>query len=201
MEYPHYNPASDNLPLSDEELDGLDKLLSALPGDSVMNIEALDGYLTGLLLSPLALAELPGSAWLPIIWGGNDAAFSSGKQRKKLTLLVLRHLHSIACQLREQPDAWQPIFSIAEQDGEEITDAEDWCIGFMLAVDQASEAWAPRFDEPALADLLRPIVTLGGDEGLLDEQAREQLADIAARDGLSRSVPDAVLALAALKRS
>ncbi|MBA4340800.1 MAG: YecA family protein [Methylibium sp.] len=199
MEYPSYNPSSDNLPLTDEELDGLDRQLNALPGDAAMNIEALDGYLTGLLLSPRPLADLPGRDWLPPVWGGDGddgAPFASGKQRKKLVLLVLRHLHSIACLLRDRPDGWQPIFSIAEQsDGEELTDAEDWCIGFMQAADLDSEGWAPRFEDPVLAEVLKPIVSLGGDETLLDDEAREQLADIVARDGLSRSVPDAVLAL------
>lgn len=199
MEYPSYNPRSDNLPLSDAELDGLDRQLNALPGDAAMNIEALDGYLTGLLLSPRPLSERPGGDWLPQVWGGDGpdgAPFASGKQRKKLVLLVLRHLHNIACQLRDQPDGWQPIFSIAEQaDGEELTDAEDWCIGFMLAADLDSAGWAPRFEDPVLAEVLKPIVSLGGDESQLDDEAREQLADIVARDGLSRSVPDAVLAL------
>jgi len=199
MEYPSYNPSSDNLPLTDEELDGLDRQMNALPGDAAMNIEALDGYLTGLLLSPRPLADLPGRVWLPPVWGGDGddgAPFASGKQRKKLVLLVLRHLHSIACLLRDRPDGWQPIFSIAEQsDGEELTDAEDWCIGFMQAADLDSEGWAPRFEDPVLAEVLKPIVSLGGDETLLDDEAREQLADIVARDGLSRSVPDAVLAL------
>ena len=48
MQYPQYNPASDNRPLSDEELEDLDDLLAALPTDGAMNIEALDGYLAGL---------------------------------------------------------------------------------------------------------------------------------------------------------
>lgn len=204
MEYPHYNPASDNLPLSDADLEALDDTLAGLDSEAAMNIEALDGYLTGLLLSPAALTERPGRDWLPVIWGGdgeNGAPFASGKQRKKLVLLVLRHLHSIACQLRDSPDTWQPIFSIAEQaDGEELTDAEDWCIGFMQAADLDGEGWAPRFEDPVLAGLLQPIVTLGGDEAQLDETARAQLADLAARDGLSRSVPDAVLALHAIPR-
>uniref|UniRef100_UPI00192A5BB5 UPF0149 family protein n=3 Tax=Pseudomonadota TaxID=1224 RepID=UPI00192A5BB5 len=66
MQYPHYNPASDNRPLSDDELNDLDELLAALPSDAAMNIEALDGYLAGLLLTPgRSLAELPGEAWLP----------------------------------------------------------------------------------------------------------------------------------------
>ncbi|RTL16396.1 MAG: YecA family protein [Burkholderiales bacterium] len=101
MQYPHYNPASDNRPLSDDELNDLDELLAALPSDAAMNIEALDGYLAGLLLTPgRSLAELPGEAWLPRVWGGDGetdpAPFASGKQRKKVVMAVLRHLQSIA---------------------------------------------------------------------------------------------------------
>ena len=70
MEYPSYNPSSDYLPLGDDELSALDDMLSKLPSDAAMNIEALDGYLTGLLLSPQPLAGLPGAGWLPEVWGG-----------------------------------------------------------------------------------------------------------------------------------
>jgi uncharacterized protein len=200
MDYPRYNPASDNLPLSDEELNALDDALAALPSDAALNIEALDGYLSALLLSPTPLPELPGAAWLPTVWGGDAAdgqgPFASGKQRKKLTLLVLRHLHGIACQLRLKPEAWEPIFSVAEQeDGEELIDAEDWCIGFMLAVDQDAEAWSPLFDDPVLGEVLRPLVLLGGDEAQLSEAERSLLADPVQRDALSRSVPEIVQAL------
>lgn len=205
MEYPQYNPKSDNLPLSDEELMALDEALAALPADAALNIEALDGYLSALLLSPQPLNELPGAAWLPLVWGGDGAdglaPFASGKQRKKLTLLVLRHLHSLACQWRDAPQAWEPIFSVAEQeDGEELADAEDWCIGFMMGVDLAAEAWAPLFDDPALGEVLRPIVLLGGDESQLDPADRERLEDPVERDALSRSVPEVVLALAERQR-
>lgn len=200
MEYPQYNPKSDNLPLSDDELMALDDALAALPADAALNIEAMDGYLSALLLSPQALAELPGAAWLPLVWGGDgtdgNAPFASGKQRKKLTLLVLRHLHSLACQWRDAPQAWEPIFSVAEQeDGEELTDAEDWCAGFMLGVELAAEAWAPLFEDPVLGEVLRPIVLLGGDESQFGEAERALLADPVQRDALSRSVPDVVLAL------
>lgn len=202
MEYPQYNPASDLLPLSDDELGALDDTLAALPSDAAMNIEAMDGYLTGLLLSPVDLTGLPGKTWLPLIWGGDgpeQQPFASGKQRKKLVLLVLRHLHSIACQLRQRPEGWEPVFSVAEQDGQELADAEDWCTGFMLAVDLDGEAWAPRFESPALAEVLRPIVLLGGDETQFEADDRALLADPISRDALSRSVPEAVLALHAGK--
>ncbi len=192
---PAYSPASDLLPLSDAELELLDELLAELP--EAMNVEALDGYLSALLLAPRPLASLPGEAWLPPVWGQAEGApdpFASGKQRKKLQLLVLRHARALDTQLRSP--AWQPLFGVFEQDGEEFVDAEDWCTGFMLAVDLDGEGWTPRFDDPASASLLAPIALLGGDEAQQDPEALADLDDPAVRDALARQVHQGVLALA-----
>ena len=206
MEYPKYNPVSDNLPLSDEELATLDDMLTKLPTDAAMNIEAMDGYLAGLLLSPLPLSELDGADWLPVVWGGDgddidegakpeNFPFASGKQRKRVTLLVLRHLRSIAWQWEAKPASWEPIFSVAEHDEVDLIDAEEWAIGFLTAVDLAPEAWQPLFDDAETAALLAPIALLGGDETQLSDADRARLADPQQRDAISRSVLDAVLAL------
>lgn len=197
MEYPQYRPQqADRLPLTDAELEALDGLLMELPTNAAMNIEGLDGYLTALLLSPQAIEELPGAAWLPAIWGGDGtedpAPFKSGKQKKRVVLLTLRHLHSIACQLREAPDRWEPIFSVAEKGDAEMIDAEEWSIGFLTAVDMNPQAWAPLFDDAEAGVLLEPIAQLGGDESQLSDEEREELGDPTVRDALSRSVAESV---------
>ena len=201
MQYPHYNPASDNRPLSDEELDDLDELLAALPAEGAMNVEALDGYLAGLLLTPgRMLAELPGAAWLPPIWGldqePDPAPFARGKQRKRVVMLVLRHLQSIATAWAHRPQAWEPIFSFADGEDEdtEYADAEDWAAGFLMAVELAPDAWAPRFDNPHTAGLLAPIAALAAEGGALAD------ATPAERDEASRSIPEAMLALWTLRQ-
>lgn len=207
MQYPHYNPASDNRPLSDEELNDLDELLSILPTEGALNIEALDGYLAGLLLTPgRKLADVPGEAWLPVIWGGDGAVdpapFVSGKQRKKVTLLVLRHLQSIATAWTLHPKAWEPIFSFADgaresddaDEAPEYADAEDWAAGFLIAVNLAPEAWEPLFDSAETGPLLAPLAALGVEDGPLADASAE------ARDEASRKIPDAMLALWAIQQ-
>jgi uncharacterized protein len=202
VDYPDYNPNIDNPPLSDAELDALDTLLQGLPVDNAMNIEGMDGYLTALLVGPPLLQQLKSADWLPAVWGGDGEGalpFASQKQRKRTALLVLRHLHGIARQLRMTPNAWEPVFSVAEVDGgdaqRDLVDAEDWCIGFLFAVALAPEAWAPLFDDPVFGPALVPIALLGGDESGLSEADVTRLADPAARDELSRAVVDGVLRL------
>jgi uncharacterized protein len=189
MSLPAYQPESDLLPLSDAELEQLDQLLAALP-DGALNVEALDGYLSALLLSPQPLASLPGDAWLPLIWGRTDEnpdPFPSSKQRKKLQLLVLRHARALHTQLGTS--AWEPLFTLADDGEQEWLDAEDWCTGFLLAVDLAPEAWEPVFN--AQAELLAPLNLLGGPE----ENQGSLLDDPAERDALAREVHASIVAL------
>ena len=202
MDYPDYNPALDDAPLSDEELSALDALLQALPTDAAMNIEALDGYLTALLVGPDGLAARKSADWLPAVWGGDGAdgaPFASNKARKRATTLVLRHLRSIDGQLRDlelHPERWQPVFSVAEDGDEELVDAEDWCAGFLQAVPLAPDEWGALFDDAELGPALVPFALLGGDEAQLAPADAERLADPRWRDELSRAAMDAVPLLA-----
>lgn len=199
MQYPDYKPALESPPLSDDELQALDALLAEVDSEAPMNIEALDGYLTALLLAPTPVAALKGADWLPLIWGGDgegEAPFASGKQKKKAIVGVLRHLRDIDQALQHHPDRWEPVFSVAEYDGRELADAEEWCIGFLQAAAMDVEGWGRLFDDPALGPLLLPIGLLGGDDSQLAPADAERLADPDCRDELSRAVPDAVLALA-----
>ena len=148
-----------------------------------------------MLFRSRPLADLPGADWLPIIWGGDGEAdpapFVSGKQRKKVVMLVLRHLQSIAKAWAERPQAWEPIFSFADGEDEdtEYADAEDWAAGFLMAVDLAPDAWEPWFDGGETAPLLAPIAALGSPDGALAEGSAED------RDEASRQIPDAMLTL------
>jgi uncharacterized protein len=204
MQYPDYKPDLESPPLSDEELRSLDDLLAGLPAEQAMNIEQLDGFLTALLLAPKPASTLAGADWIPTVWGGDgpgEAPFASGKQKKRAIVLVLRHLHALDRQIHHQPDAWEPVFSVAETaDGDELADAEDWCIGFLQATTLDPEGWSRLFDDAALGPLLVPIGLLGGDESQLPPGEAERLADPVHRDALTRSLPDAVLALAGRPR-
>lgn len=202
--YPQFDRASNNTPLGDDELEAFDDLLQALPTDGAMNVEGVDGYLTAMLLAPLEwLDAWPTADWLPLVWGGDGPEgepFASGRQRKRATLFVLRHLQAIATQLREQPKYWEPLFSIVEVDGatagEEWIDAQDWCTGFLQAIDLQPEAWAAWRGDAELGAALATIGLLGGDDAPADgSEEAKALADPEARDAMAREVVAGVLAM------
>jgi uncharacterized protein len=219
MDYPAYDPASPVTPLSEAELAGLEVQLQALPADGAMTLDGLDGYLTALLVGPPLLRTLKTGDWLPAVWGGDPAPgsslpFPSNQKKKRTTVLVLRHLRSIAATLAAHAKAWEPIFSVAEAPGEaggELADAGDWCLGFLAATDLAPAAWAPLFDDSELGPGLATIALLAGEdvpgavsapaEGEAPASDDEDLEDPAVRDHLSRGVVDAVLALWARRAS
>jgi uncharacterized protein len=208
MDYPSYDPKSPNTPLAEEELASLDDLLTNLPADGSMTLDGMDGYLTALLVGP---APIGASAdWLPVIWGGDQepapAPFASNQKRKRTTVLVLRHLRSIEAALSGPPDAWEPVFSVAEvpgTQGEELADATDWCLGFLAATDLAPDAWAPLQADPEIGPGLATIAWLGGDVDVAadadDHPSDEELDDPQVRDQLSRAATEVVLKLWARK--
>ena len=198
MDYPEYDPKFSSDPLDDAELDDLDRLLQSLTGEAVMNIEAMDGYLTALVVGPPVLPRLRTADWLPAVWGGDGAGpapFASQKQRKRATLLILRHLHAVQRQQQGDPADWQPVFSIAEVHGREMVDAEDWCAGFLQGTGFEPEVWGLLFDDAELGPALLPLALLGMEESGLSQADQARLADPLQRDALSRGVVDAVLAL------
>lgn len=202
MQYPQFDRASNNSPLSDIELQAFDELLAELPADGAMNIEGVDGYLTALLLGPREILDAwPTADWLPLVWGGDGPdgqPFESNRQRKRAALFVLRHLQAVACQLRDHPRQWEPLFSAVESNGEEWIDAEDWCVGFLQAIDLAPDAWRDWRADAELGPALTTIALLGGDE--VDEAGEAngdtaELADPAARDAMAHTVVAGVLAM------
>jgi uncharacterized protein len=205
VDYPRYDPQSAVTPLTGDELTALDRLLQGLPADAAMTLDGLDGYLTALQVGPPELlATLPTAQWLPLVWGGDSGPgeawpFASRRQRKALVVTLLRHLRHLGEQFTSAPEAWEPIFSVAEQGPDEWVDARDWCAGFLQAVDLQPAAWRGRLDDPTLGPALAPLVLLGGglDEPppAATELADVDLDDLAACDRLSRTVPDAVLLL------
>lgn len=196
MNLPDYQPDLATPPLEEAEQAQLEALLQALPTDGAMDLEALDGYLCALLLAP----TLPPSAvWMPAVWGaeqppqaGDATPFASGKQLKRCVQSVLRLMADQHRRLQADADTFEPVFSIAEMDGDEWVDAGIWCVGFLQGAALQPQVWDPLFADEAFGPLLAPVPLLAALPEELDAAERGLVAQPEQRDTLSRQVAELI---------
>jgi len=91
------------------DLDALDDyLMSDHAPDDCMGLSDLDGFLTGIVVSPELI--LP-SEWLPVIWGGQEPEFrTEAEMRTFLGTIMGRYDEIVAC-LADDPDDLDPILN------------------------------------------------------------------------------------------
>lgn len=180
------SPARARPPLSEKEREELNAfLLSEATSDATMQLDHLDGYLTALVVGPVAVDT---SVWLPKVWGPgsrDEPAFDTMEQASRILDLILRHMSDIATVLEDDPDRYEPLFDhvVYKGDAREYVDGEMWARGFMQGIGLRRLEWQAFFDEPGSAEILRPIHLLGADEVSDEEEAltatpqqREELA-------------------------
>jgi uncharacterized protein len=174
-------------PLSDAEIGELDAfLMSAATSDECMDLVTLDGFLTALVVGPRLVAP---SVWLPMVWGGTSE-FESKDQAEWIISLVLRRMNIISSMFGENSCRFEPLLYEREGKGTRLWLANDWCFGFIRAMELGREAWDPLFDDKTNRVLLVPILTLGTQEGLaqIDAAADPASEYTAAVDMLHLSV-------------
>jgi uncharacterized protein len=152
-------------PLSDAEIGELDAfLMSEATSDECMDLVTLDGFLTALVVGPRLVAP---SVWLPVVWGGtSEPVFESRDQAEWIISLVLRRMNMISSMFGENSSGFEPLLYEREVKGTRFWLADDWCFGFIRAMELGHEAWDPLFDDETNRVLLVPILTLGTQEGL-----------------------------------
>ncbi len=139
--------------LDDAQIDQLGELLDefAVPHRG-FNMEALDGFLSALAVTPQAVAI---ERWLPVVWGEESTPqWTSNAQAASAQRLVLGHWN--ACQARvrnaddELPEHLSPLLWLPENPDEpqpdELDVGNDWAHGFFSAVELCPEAWQAWID-------------------------------------------------------
>jgi uncharacterized protein len=151
-------------PLAEEEVRELEVfLMSDATPDDCMDIATLDGFLTALAVGP---ELVPPSEWLPRIWGGREEpVFESSAQAERFMAILMRRFNDICRMLGEHGTGFEPLLYTREVDGEAVRIGEDWCVGFMEAVDLSVAEWQPLFDAKPDCALLAPILILGTEVG------------------------------------
>lgn len=165
---------------TDEMIGELDAfLLSDQAPDDCLQISELDGFLTGIVVSPELIMP---SDWMPIVWQGGEPKFSDLPQAERIMGIIMARYNEIIRALDDEPGAFEPILYEAP-DGRML--AADWAEGFMDAFGMAVDAWDPLFADENTRSLMGPIMAQLHDkegkpfiEGSLEEmqEVREEAA-------------------------
>jgi uncharacterized protein len=157
-------------PLTESELDELDRFLlsSATPEDS-MDLEELDGFITGLVTGP---GSVTAHEWLSLVWGDTESGrrpvrFESAAKCRRILELLDRHWSTIAWTLHSSTPTMPVLFDYtgAAQTGPadaalDLVAGSTWAIGFMRAIGLHADAWQDAFDDDDASEWITPIVTL-----------------------------------------
>ncbi|MCX2863618.1 UPF0149 family protein [Paucibacter sp. PLA-PC-4] len=158
-------------PLSDSELDELERSLLNLDAQESMTLDRLDGFLHALVIGPQTVMP---DQWLPKVWAQEDGAVlppvDSIDQANQLLGLVMRHFNSIVSGFEHSPPVLAPLWPTVDYgDTGEFEDAEMWAYGFTEGVSLCQAAWQALFEHPDGSRWYRPIGLLGADDFSADQ--------------------------------
>jgi uncharacterized protein len=133
--------------LDDREVERLGEILDqlAIPHGG-FNMEALDGFLSALAVSP---EHVPPLEWQKAVWGEQPAAFAGTDEADEAQRLLLGHWNACVARVKWQGDdlpenlsplLWLPEDPESEQP-DELDVGSDWAQGFFTAVDLRPDAW------------------------------------------------------------
>lgn len=144
--------------LDDHQIERLSDLLDrrAVPFKG-FNLEALDGFLSAIAVSP---SEIPQSEWEPLVWGGKPPRWDSLEEAAQVQQLLLGHWNMCAARVRHDgdslPDHLAPLMWLPEDPeltGEqalhedELDVGGDWALGFFTAVELREAQWDQWLDD------------------------------------------------------
>lgn len=170
------------------DLDVLDAYLrdDRAPPDC-MDLSQLDGFLAGIIVGP---DSVPPSAFLPLVWGGEEPEFADNAEAESVLGTILGRYNEIASSLEDDPSTYSPVFWQEVGGGH---NTEDWAVGFMQAVGMDAEAWKVALQDEEASQLMIPIGVIAG---LAEPEMR--LRDVNLPDGfldeLLENAPDILTA-------
>jgi uncharacterized protein len=137
-------------------------LTSPAAPKGVMSPMELDGYLTGIVVSP---DLLPPSHWLDRIWGENEPTFDGLDEMRTVIAAVMDHYNAISAALdagfkqieAKKPTDYRPLYLAAsEKPNHDIV--RTWVRGFGKAMAVAPERWSTIAEDERLQPLLTPFI-------------------------------------------
>ncbi len=140
---------SDDQPLTDDELDELDRFLVEAEGlEDPMDVSMLDGYFAALLSGPNTIMP---SEWMRWVWdlerGEGSPEFKSSKQANRIMRLMMRHMNDVTLTLLNEPEHYEPILIESPGADGPVLVIDEWCEGFMKGVALDAQGWSPLASE------------------------------------------------------
>lgn len=139
--------------LTDAQIERLADLLDqrAVPVRG-LNLEALDGYLTAIALSPSAV---PVEEWTPPVWGSTPPRWADDEEARDVQSLLASHAAMAEQRVRfgddDLPDTLAPLLwlpeNLDEHEDDELDVGHDWAAGFFAAVELREAEWEAWLDE------------------------------------------------------
>lgn len=160
----------------------LDGALADLPLEEPMLLTELDGFLTGILLSPQPIAA---DEWMRNIWGDEESAIppfeDSLDVRWFADAIMARHDEIARDLARGKP---QPILDVDERNGDLLW--EPWIDGFAEAMALRPDAWSLLAGGTTPTDealsRFATLIDVAAEESMLDSVEINALQDHAATD-------------------
>ena len=168
-------------PLSEAELDQLEQFLGSIEGGRAMNIEAVDGFLSALIVGPELVMP---SEYLPHVVGsdtGKPGLFKTEAEAEELLSALIRHWNTIARTLNEG-ELYYPLL-LEDDDG--VARGNDWALGFLRGVDMRRSSWREFLDDEDQGAAIFPMLALAH-ENDPDPQLRFESPTPEKRDELIR---------------
>ncbi|MCI4567959.1 UPF0149 family protein [Lysobacter sp. CFH 32150] len=185
--------------LDDDQIERLAQLLElrAVPFKG-FNLEALDGYLSALVVSP---DTVPPSEWQPAVWGGKAPRWDGDDEALAVQALLLGHWNMASARVRHDdddlPDHLAPLLWLPEEPDldqpDELDVGRDWAFGFFRGVELREMAWDQWLDQYEWMDEIFGLLDrLASGEVLAEDPAapatpityRERLEIIAGLPGM-----------------
>jgi uncharacterized protein len=131
---------------------------------TVMSPLELDGYLTGLVVTPQA-APIPLSAWMDRLWGDGEPIFEDQAQINAVLGAVMIHYNTLLGDIdrsleRLEADRivdYRPLFLSTDQ--RPAHDAvRTWVRGFWKAMELAPDTWSAMVEDDRTKTIIAPFV-------------------------------------------
>jgi len=176
--------------LSDEQIDRLGDLLDqrAVPFQG-FNLEALDGYLSALAVSPGDVV-LP-DEWTPGVWGPKPPRWDNAAEATEVMGLLLGHWNACTARARlgeDLPDHLSPLLWLPENPADEQPDAldvgRDWAFGFFRGVELRGDAWDVWLEKEEWIDEIFALLEQLATGDVIPEDAADPVEKISYKERL-----------------